>query len=409
MSLIEAFWSALRSLRANITRSALTLLGMVIGVFAVIAAVTAVEVIDTYFQESIQQYGTNTFSVERHGAQFVGPRGGRTYRPPITYNQVETLRERVGADYDIGVLNRFASRERTRSRFAETEAAIELHGADQFFLDNFGFTLESGRPFTEQDVSRGRPVALLGAPVAETLFPNTDPVGNEIRIGRVRLEVVGVLEEKGGFLGLDPDSRVYAPITHLLATYGDGGRNMNSVSVRVDDDAQMLAAQDAIISQMRVIRRVDAGESNNFEIETNESARSTFDAFTATLTIAGAGIGLIALITAGIGIMNIMLVSVTERTREIGIRKSVGAKKRDVLGQFLLEAVVLCQIGGLVGIVLGGLFGNLVAVYFEIGMAFPWDWAMGAVLGVTVIALVFGGYPAYKAARLDPIESLRYE
>jgi putative ABC transport system permease protein len=409
VNLIEAFWSALRALRANLTRSALTLLGMVIGVFAVIAAVTAVDVIDTYFKESIQQYGTNTFSVQRHGEQFVGPRRGRTYRPPVTHNQVEALRERVGGTYDVSVLEQFAWRERAQSRFEETEAAIELHGTDAFFLDNYGFTLEAGRPFTVQDVRNGRPVAMLGAPVAETLFPNETPIGKTVRIGRVRLEVVGVLEAKGGFLGLDPDSRIYAPITHLLATYGDGGRDMNSVSVRVGNETQMQAAQDAVISQMRVIRQVDAGAENNFEIETNASARSTFDTFTATLTIAGAGIGLIALVTAGIGIMNIMLVSVTERTREIGVRKSVGAKKRDILGQFLLEAVVLCQIGGLLGIGLGGAFGNLVAVYFDIGMSFPWGWAVGAVIGVTLIAVAFGGYPAYKAARLDPIESLRYE
>ena len=409
MNLLEAFWSALRALRANKTRSALTLLGMVIGVFAVIASVTAVTVIDTYFQESIQQYGTNTFSVERQSAQFVGPRRGREYRPPITYDQVERLRDRISAEYTVGTLNRFANRERARSRFEETEASIELHGTDQFFLDNFGFTLTDGRPFTEQDIRGARPVALLGAPVAETLFPNVSPIGQEVRIGRVRLEVVGVLEEKGGFLGMDPDSRVYAPITHLLATYGDGGRNISSVSVRVDDGTRMEAAQDEVISLMRVIRSVSPGDSNNFVIETNESARSTFDTFTQTLTIAGAGIGLIALFTAGIGIMNIMLVSVTERTREIGVRKSVGAKKKDILGQFLLEAVVLCQIGGLLGIASGGLFGNLVAVYFGIGAAFPWDWAIGAVVGVTIIALIFGGYPAYKAARLDPIECLRYE
>jgi putative ABC transport system permease protein len=408
VNLIEAFWSALRALRANLTRSALTLLGMVIGVFAVIAAVTAVDVIDTYFKESIQQYGTNTFSVERHGAQF-GPRRGRDYRPPVTHNQVEALRDRVGGTYDVSVLEQFAWRERAQSRFEETEPAIELHGTDAFFLDNYGFTLQAGRPFTVQDISNGRPVAMLGAPVAETLFPNETPIGKTVRIGRVRLEVVGVLEEKGGFLGLDPDSRIYAPITHLLAVYGDGGRNMNSVSIRVENEGQMRSAQDAVISQMRVIRQVDAGAENNFEIETNASARSTFDTFTTTLTLAGAGIGLIALVTAGIGIMNIMLVSVTERTREIGVRKSVGAKKRDILGQFLLEAVVLCQIGGLVGIALGGAFGNLVAVYFDIGMSFPWGWAVGAVVGVTLIAVVFGGYPAYKAARLDPIESLRYE
>jgi putative ABC transport system permease protein len=166
---------------------------------------------------------------------------------------------------------------------------------------------------------------------------------------------------------------------------------------------------DTVIGRLRVIRKVPPGEENNFEIGTNDSVQSTFEDFTSTLTAGGAGIGLIALLAAGIGIMNIMLVSVTERTREIGIRKSVGAKKRDILRQFLLEAVFMCQLGGLLGIGLGAAFGNLVAVYFDISAAFPWAWALGGVGAMIAIAVVFGGYPAYKAARLDPIESLRYE
>jgi putative ABC transport system permease protein len=160
---------------------------------------------------------------------------------------------------------------------------------------------------------------------------------------------------------------------------------------------------------MRVIRKVRAGEPNTFAIETNDSVRRGFDQFTAGLTVGGAAIGLIALLAAGIGIMNIMLVSVTERTREIGIRKAVGAKRSHILRQFLLEAVVLCQVGGLIGIALGGIGGNLVSLYFDISPSFPWDWAGIAVGGVTLVAVLFGLYPAWKAARLDPIESLRFE
>jgi putative ABC transport system permease protein len=171
----------------------------------------------------------------------------------------------------------------------------------------------------------------------------------------------------------------------------------------------MAAAQEQVRQHMRVIRQVAPGSPDTFAMETNNSIRSTLDQFTSMLTIGGALVGLISLLAAGVGIMNIMLVSVTERTREIGIRKAVGAKWRDVLGQFLLEAVVLCQIGGLIGIVLGGLGGNATALYFDIAPSFPWMWALFAVGGVTVLALLFGGYPAYKAARLDPIDSLRYE
>lgn len=405
MFVLETVREALSALRANILRSALTLLGMVIGVFAVIAAVTAVDVIDLYFKDSLQFFGTATFSVERYA--FGGSQD--RYHPPVTYDQVRRLEDMVSSDLTVSPSEEFDSYVRVRSDRRETQPNIDLLGTNEAFLGNFGYEVRAGRPLAEQEVQNARPVALLGASVADELFPITSPIGKEVRLGRVRLQVVGVLEEKGSFLGLDYDNRVYAPITYLLSTYGDGGRNINDVSIRAPNSGQVAAAQDQVRQHMRVIRKVPPGEPDTFSMETNESARSTLDQFTATLTMGGAAIGLISLLAAGVGIMNIMLVSVTERTREIGIRKAVGAKWTHVLGQFLMEAVILCQIGGLIGLLLGALGGNLTAVYFEIAPSFPWTWAIIAVGGVTLIALFFGGYPAYKAARLDPIESLRYE
>lgn len=408
MHLGEAFRMAGESIRAHALRSALTLLGIVIGVFAVIAAVTAVEVIDVYFNESLQLFGSSTFSVERYATEMTGSSGG-SYRSPITYAQASQLKDRTSSDLSVSVLSTFDAGERARAASRETEPNLMLYGGDEFFLENFGFELNEGRPFTDQDVQYARPVALLGAPVASTLFPNESAVGKEVSIGQVRLRVVGVLAEKGGFLGYSPDERVVMPITHGLATYGDGGRDMSDLSVRAPSPQQLTAAQEEVIGLMRTIRRVAPGEANNFSIETNESVRGQLDAFTQTLTIGGAAIGLIALLAAGIGVMNIMLVSVTERTREIGIRKAVGARRWDVMRQFLLEAVVLCQIGGILGLTAGVGFGNLVAVFFGISAAIPWGWAIASVLAMTGIALVFGGYPAWKAARLDPVAALSYE
>lgn len=409
MNILDTFRSALVSLASNKTRTALTLLGMVIGVFAILTSVTAVEVIKVYFHERMSFLGTATFTVSRMPGLGMGDSRSYRNRKNITYDQVERLEAAlelpvavsVIEDFDIGGM-RYGARE-------TAEPNIDLFGTDEHFLENFSYEIEEGRPFTAADVHYSRPVILLGSVVAEELFPSESPLGKMVEYEGMRFQVVGVLASKGNFLGFNVDRRAFAPITLLLARYGGAGRNIAGVSVRALSVAHVPAAMDEVIGRLRAIRKVAPGEPNDFELETNDSIRSVFDAFTGTLTVGGAGIGLIALFAAGIGIMNIMLVSVTERTREIGIRKSIGARRKDILRQFLLEAFFLCQVGGLVGIVLGVLLGNGVALYFDITATVPWEWAIAAVGMVSVISMVFGGYPAYKAARLDPIEALRYE
>ena len=400
---------ALTALRANKTRSWLTLLGMVIGVFAIIVSVTAVKVIDVYFQESMQFLGSSTFTISRYPAIRVD-HGGRDSRnrPSLTYEQVDRLKRAMRLPVHVSIIEDFAIAS-VRYGDRETEPNVALLGSDENFLANFTYELDQGRFLTEQDIQYARPVAVIGFDLAEELFPNESPLGKTIRMDGHRYEVVGVLKKKGSFLGFSQDNRVVAPITRLFTLYGIPDRNMASVSLRVDRPELLNAAMEEAIGRMRVIRKVEPGEENNFEVETNDTFQGVFEAFTSTLTIAGAGIGLIALLAAGIGIMNIMLVSVTERTREIGIRKAVGARRKDIMRQFLLEAFFLCQIGGLIGILLGAVAGNVVALYFDITAVFPWKWAFIGGVMVTLIALVFGGFPAYKAARLDPIESLRYE
>ncbi len=409
MGFAEAFWMAISSLNSNKMRSALTLLGMVIGVFAIIVSVTAVKVIDVYFKESMQFLGTSTFSVTRYPQVNVenGRRSSRN-RPNLTYDQVVRLKKSMEIPVMVSIVDDFNFGS-VRYGDKDTEPNLVLLGTDENFLGNFSYELEQGRFLTEQDVQYARPVAVIGFQLSEELFPNETPLGKTIRMDGHRYEVIGVLKEKGSFLGFSQDNRIVAPITRCFSLYGIPDRNMGSVSLRVQRPEMLNAAMEETIGRMRVIRKVQAGEENNFEIETNDTFQGVFDAFTGALTMGGAFIGGIALLAAGIGIMNIMLVSVTERTREIGVRKSIGAKRRDIMRQFLLEAFFLCQIGGFLGILLGAAVGNYVAVYFDITAVFPWDWAFYGVAMVTIISLVFGGYPAYKAARLDPIESLRYE
>lgn len=407
MAYWEAFRMALVSLRGSKLRSALTLLGMVIGVFAIIVSVTAVKVIDVYFKERLQFLGASTFTISRTPPFGSGDRSQRN-RPSITYDQVLRYADVMRTPVTVSFIEDFRLGT-VRYDGEETEPNIVGMGTDENLLDNYSYELEQGRMITAEDVLYARPVAVLGSEVAAELFHSVSPVGKEVRFEGARFQVIGVLKEKGSFLGFSQDNRIFAPITRMFALYGGPGRNIANISVRVHEPQMLRPAMEESIGRMRTIRKVAPGQDNNFEVNTNDSARGAFDAFTSTLTVGGAGIGLIALLAAGVGIMNIMLVSVTERTREIGIRKSIGARRKDILRQFLLEAFFLCQLGGLLGIVLGALVGNLVAVYFGISAAFPWGWAIAGVIMVTVIALLFGGYPAFKAARLDPIESLRYE
>ncbi|MDX1419962.1 MAG: ABC transporter permease [Rubricoccaceae bacterium] len=409
MNLTESLRMAWETLRGNKLRSLLTLLGMVIGVFSVIAAVTAVEVIDVYFKEAFRGMGANAFYIVKYGGGFqTGPMDpSLRNRPNLTYADMLELRERARLAVSVSPDGTFAFTA-IKSADEETDPNIAVRGVGADWAVNNGYDVEDGRFLTEDDVRYGRPVVVLGSIVAERLFPTTRAVGKEVRIDGRRYRVVGVTAEKGAFLGESNDDLVWAPITRLFAVYGDLDRNI-AYDVRAPSPELITPTIDEVTGLLRSIRRVRPEEENNFEVVTNDALTGPLESFTAVLTMGGAGIGLIALLAAGVGIMNIMLVSVTERTREIGIRKALGATRRAVLTQFLVEAVFLCQIGGLAGILLGVLGGNVMALTFGISPAFPWGWAIGGVLGVTAIALVFGVYPAYKAARLDPIEALRYE
>ena len=409
MLFFEYLRMAWESLRSNKLRSMLTLLGIVIGVFSVIAAVTAVQVIEVYFNDTFRGMGANTFYVSKVGGGFsVGPRDrSLRNRPDLTYEDMEMLRRRAQLPLSIAPDGTF---DRTRVTYngEETDPTVGIRGVNQDWAENNGFEIEEGRFLTEDDVRYARAVVVLGAPVVKRLFDVEQPVGKTVRIAGRRYRVVGTFKEKGAFLGDSPDNHAMVPITRLFAVYGEPDRNI-SYDVRAPSPQMLQATIDEVTGHLRVIRKVRPQDEDNFDVVTNDALKGPMESFTSYLTLGGAGIGLIALLAAGIGIMNIMLVSVTERTKEIGIRKALGATRRDVLRQFLLEAVFLCQIGGLLGILLGVIGGNVLAFTFDLRPTFPWVWALMGVVGVTVIALVFGVYPAYKAARLNPIDALRYE
>lgn len=407
MELRDIIASAWTSLRTNKMRTTLTLLGMVIGVFAIIVSITAVKVIDVYFEEKMSFLGTSTFTISRYESFMVGDRDFR-YRPRITMEQIERLKRSLDEYLVVSAIEDF-DMDAVRYAARETEPDVAILGADENFAGNFSYTIEYGRNFTPEDIQYGRKVVILGASVAEELFASENPLAKVVEFGGARYQVIGVLEPKGNFLGFNMDNRVFAPMQTLFLRYGGANRNIASTSVRTPGPQFVTAGMEEVIGRLRTIRKVPPGEDNDFVVETNDSMRAIFDQFTTVLTQAGTAIGLISLLAAGIGIMNIMLVSVTERTREIGIRKALGARRRDIMRQFILEAIFLCQIGGGAGFLLGVLAGNGTALYFNISATIPWVWAGVTVAIVACVALVFGGYPALKAARLNPIDSLRYE
>ena len=403
----ETIRQALGALRANRLRSALTLVGMAIGVSSVIASVTAVEVLDGTLMNELAALGTQTVSISRLDNDRP-PTDEEQKRPQITLAQAQAVQDRLENAAAVGLQVATYNRE-VRTAEARTDPNVAVIGADDAYLQNNAWELGSGRFLDQDDVRAGRDVAVIGTTVADNLFGDGEPIGQSIRVEGARATVVGVLAEKsGGLGGGDRNNRVILPITRAVPAFGLQDYDVG-IDVRAVSAEQLAATQDEAVGIFRAVRRLAPEAENDFTVFTSADAAESLSTFTDALAIGGAGIGLIALLAAGVGVMNIMLVSVTERTREIGVRKSLGAKRQDILLQFLVEAVVLCQIGGLVGIGAGVVVGNVAAALMTTAPAFPWGWATVAVVGVTVVALVFGVYPATKAARLHPIEALRYE
>jgi putative ABC transport system permease protein len=407
MQITETFRQAADSLVANKIRSFLTLLALVIGVFSVIVSTTAVAVLDNFFTNTMSILGSDVVTIQKNPAVQMGPRDASSRnRKDLTFEDAERLGEEVRIAEGIGSINSFSF---TKVSFGsqETDPNVIVRGGNAEFIENNAFTLEEGRNINEEDVQFKRNVIVLGKDVTVELFQNEHPLGKTVRIDGQPYTVIGLLEKKGQILGSSFDNIVIIPYSTGIKNYG-GNRGI-AIQVRAPQITRLAETIEEVTGIMRVIREVSPLDDNDFEITTNDSLSGTFDGFTIILYGVGIVVGLITLLGAGIGVMNIMLVSVTERTREIGIRKSVGATKKAITNQFLIEAVFICQLGGLIGLVLGVIGGNMLAVWIETEMVIPYVWVIFSVLGMTIIGLLFGVYPAYKAAQLDPIESLRYE
>lgn len=409
MKFIEIIKIAFSSLRSNRLRSLLTILGIIVGIFSIIAISTIIEMLQKSIQEGVSMLGQNTFQIQKFPIFNNGPNDRARFRnrPDITLEEYYRLKEKlveakyVGAEqWDFGKLLKVGNR--------ETNPNIQVAGTTPEAFPNNKWNVDEGRAFNERDVQRYEEYVVLGADIAKKLFPNFSALDQVITMDGHKLKVIGVLEAQGAAFGQSQDNFAVIPITTFQNYYGKHTRSINITVMGKNKDSYNDLI-DIASGYLRTIRKVPAGEPDNFEIFSNESMLTQINSITAGVRIGSVVIAAIALLAAGVGIMNIMLVSVTERTREIGIRKAIGAKKLNILIQFLTEAVTLCLMGGIIGIILGIVVGNIAGSLLKASAVIPIDWVIIGVLLCVVIGVTFGTYPAYKASNLDPIEALRYE
>ncbi|MES2766825.1 MAG: ABC transporter permease [Bacteroidota bacterium] len=409
MNILESIMIALEAVRSQKLRSALTLLSIAIGIFAIIGVGTAITSLDGAITGQLASMGENSFVIKRTPSIQTG-NSWRKYRKrkPITYSQGEDFKRRMESTTQISMSNSTGGMT-IKAATLSTNPDVSLTGCDDVYFSNNSIDVSEGRPFAADDISLNRPVALIGNDVVVKLFPYSTPIGQRITIQNQSYTIIGLLKTKGAMLGQSQDNQVLIPISHFMRYFTNEWEESIDIMVRADNRQALPETLDEAIGTLRALRNVKPWEENNFEIETGESLAEQFAGFTGFLSNFGLLAGGFALAAAGIGIMNIMLVTVKERTREIGIRKAIGARSTWILTQFIVEAITLCQLGGIIGIILGIFGGWGLSSLMSLPLSLPVGWIVGSVVICTLIGLCFGAYPAWKAAKLDPIEALRYE
>ncbi len=406
MSFLEALKLAADSLRSHKLRSFLTLLGVIFGVATVIVVVSVIEGFNAYVDEKIANIGTNAFSVQKFSIEdfssVEGLNAARRRNKDIRVDDLRALKERGGFILDAGG----KSGTRADIKFGdETLMAVQLNAATPNIAEIENIEVKNGRYFFEAEEDTRKFVCFIGSEVAEKLFPTSDPVGRFIKIDGRTYKVIGVGKELGSAFGQTRDMYATIPLSTFLSTYGI--RRSISISVTSVSPAAYDDAIEEARTLMRVRRKLGPSEKDNFGIVTPGAINELRDKIFGTIQTVAIGVTSIALVVGGIVIMNIMLVSVTERRKEIGIRKSIGARRSDIIKQFLSESISLAFVGGAIGVLIAYSIAKLIAVLFEIPTALPFLWVTIALVVSSSVGLVSGVYPAWKAAGLDPIEALR--
>ncbi len=409
--LFENIRISLESIKSHLLRTILTALIIGFGIMALVGILTAIDTLKMNLQDNFAMMGSNTFTIRNRSLRVHV--GGRSTEPRvhrlIKYKEAVEFREKFDFPAVSSVFTWGTGTATVKYKSEKTNPNVGVLGIDENYLTTAGAEIEKGRNINHNEVFYGSHVAVIGSEIKNTLFgDNEDPLNKVISIGGGKYKVIGVLKEKGSSMGFSGDRRCYVPINNVRQYFSYPNQSY-MINVMVEDPEDLEPAIGEATGLFRIIRKDRLGKTSSFEMTKSDTVAAMLIDSMRYVTIAATLIGLITLVGAAIGLMNIMLVSVTERTQEIGIRKAIGATKQIVRNQFLVESLVIAQMGGVIGIVLGILAGNVVSILIDGSFIVPWLWVIMGIILCFIVAIISGFVPATKAANLDPIESLRYE
>ena len=408
--MLENIKIALQSVKSNLLRTVLTIFIIAIGITALVGILTAIDSIKYSINDNFTSMGANTFNIRNKGMKLrAGKRGAKPKSfPSIKYADAVKFKERFNSSANTSVSTFASSVATIKYESKKTDPNINITGTDENYLITSGYKIAEGRNFSIDEINYGRHVIIIGEEVKNIVFGLNNAIGEAITVGSNKYKVIGILEKKGSSMGFGGDKNCLIPIINSRQYFSYPNQSY-TISCLADGPEELDSKIGEAISEMRAVRGLKPIEEDNFEIIRSDNLAQMLIDNIKYVTIAATLIGIITLFGAAIGLMNIMLVSVTERTKEIGTRKALGATAAIIRNQFLIEAIVICQLGGIAGILLGVTVGNITSVFTGGSFIIPWLWILSGIALCILVGLISGIFPAAKAAKLDPIEALRYE